>query len=266
MRLAGKETMKARLKKGELLFGTFYKFNCAPLVEMLALAGMDFIIVDGEHGDYGYIDMQNMVRTANGCGMDAIVRVTHGAEEHILHAGDMGAQGIQVPNVKTVEEARKAAESMRYAPFGTRGLGLTTRASGYCFGDNQEYIKYVNEELLSVIMLENKELLDHVEELCRIPQLDVIFIGTGDMSQSMGCTGDFKNPKVQNAVQEITKVALANGKFVGIYAGSQEDVERYAGWGIQLFGYSSEMVMISKKFKEEVAGLDAIRKRVKGIK
>ncbi|SMC54330.1 HpcH/HpaI aldolase family protein [Papillibacter cinnamivorans] len=258
MKLRGQKTLKQRLNEGDVVFGTFYKFNCAPLVEMLALAGMDFIIVDGEHADYSYLDMQNMVRTANGCGMHAVVRVPHAAEEHILHAGDMGAQGIQVPNVKTVEEARRAAENMRYAPFGTRGLGLTTRASGYCFGSNDEYIQYVNNDLLSVIMVENKELAERVEELCDIPQLDVLFIGTGDMSQSCGVTGKTGDPKVQDIVRKVTETALRRGKKVGIYAGSTADVEKYIKLGIQYIGYSSEMVMIANKFRQEVQTLHEI--------
>lgn len=126
--------MKQRFGEGEVLFGTFYKFNCEPIVEMLGMAGMDFIIIDAEHAAYSYWDMENMCRAANGVGMNAVIRVPNSSAEYILHAGDMGAQGIQVPNSKTLEEARAAAESMRYAPFGTRGLGLTTRGSGYCLG------------------------------------------------------------------------------------------------------------------------------------
>lgn len=263
MRLRGQKTLKQRLNEGEIVFGTFYKFNCPQLVEMLALAGMDFIIVDGEHADYSYADMQNMVRVANGAGMNAVVRVPHAAEEHILHAGDMGAQGIQVPNIKSVGEAKRAAENMRYFPEGTRGLGLTTRASGYCFGSNDEYINYVNHELLSVIMVENKEVAEHVEELCAIPQIDVLFIGTGDLSQSLGVTGRTGDPRVQETVKRITETALRCGKKVGIYAGSLADVEHYVQMGIQFFGYSSEMVMIANKFKQELSSLNEIRGGVK---
>ena len=189
MKIPGQKTMKQRFGEGEVLFGTFYKFNCEPIVEMLGMAGMDFIIIDAEHAAYSYWDMENMCRAANGVGMNAVIRVPNSSAEYILHAGDMGAQGIQVPNSKTLEEARAAAESMRYAPFGTRGLGLTTRGSGYCLGgsytDSDSYVHYVNNDLLSVIMVENMAMAEQIEALCDIPQADVFFVGTGLESRSL---------------------------------------------------------------------------------
>ncbi len=93
MLLPGKKTLKRRMKEGEILFGTFYKFNNAHLTEMLGLAGFDFIIVDGEHATFSYSEMQDTVRVANGVGMDAVIRVSSGLAEHILHACDLGCPG-----------------------------------------------------------------------------------------------------------------------------------------------------------------------------
>lgn len=267
MRIPGQKTMKQRLQEGEVLFGTFYKFNCAPVVEMLGLVGMDFIIVDGEHSDYSYRDMQDMCRVANGVGMNAVIRVPNSSPEHILHAGDMGAQGIQVPNSKSLEEARAAAENMRYAPAGTRGLGLTTRASGYCLGgnfiDNQGYIDYVNNDLLSVIMVENTELVDHIDELCEVPQADVFFIGTGDLSQSCGITGQVGHPDVQNRVKRVVETVRSKGKIAGIYAGNVKDAQKYVDMGFQYIALSSEMNFIAEKLEDVMTNVRAIKATVK---
>ena len=86
MILKNKKTLKQRLADGEILFGTFFKFNAPQLAEMLGYAGMDFIIVDGEHGDCSYSEMANVVRAANSVGMDAIVRVPNALDQNILHA------------------------------------------------------------------------------------------------------------------------------------------------------------------------------------
>ena len=86
MFLPGKKTLKKRMTEGEILFGTFYKFNNPHLTEMLGHAGFDFIIVDGEHSTFSYSEMQDTVRIANGVGMDAVIRVPSGLPEHILHA------------------------------------------------------------------------------------------------------------------------------------------------------------------------------------
>lgn len=267
MRIPGQKTMKQRLLAGETLFGTFYKFNCAPVVEMLGLAGMDFIIIDAEHGSYSYRDMENMCRTANGVGMNAVIRVSDSSPGHIMQAGDMGAQGVQVPNVKTVDEARAAAESMRYAPFGSRGLGLTTRAAGYClngsFTDSRKYVDYVNQEFLSVIMVENVPMAEQIEALCDIPQADVFFVGTGDLSQSCGVTGQTDHPAVQKHVRHIADTVNSRGKIAGIYAGNIRDVRRYAEMGFRYIGFSSDMNFIAEKLEDVMRDINAVKDSVK---
>lgn len=267
MRIPGKKTMKQRLQEGEVLFGTFYKFNCAPVVEMLGLVGLDFIIIDAEHGSYSYRDMEDMCRAANGVGMGAVIRVPNSSAEHILHAGDMGAQGIQVPNSKTVEEARAAAENMRYAPCGTRGLGLTTRGSGYCLGgsftDSSGYVNYVNNELLGIIMVENVNMVEHIEELCDIPQADVFFIGTGDLSQSCGVTGQSGHPEVQKRVKKVVETVRRKGKIAGIYAGNIRDAQKYVDMGFQYIGFSSDMNFIAEKLEDVMKGVNAVKASVK---
>lgn len=116
MRIPGKKTMKQRLQEGEVLFGTFYKFNCAPVVEMLGLVGLDFIIIDAEHGSYSYRDMEDMCRAANGVGMGAVIRVPNSSAEHILHAGDMGAQGIHLNGRRIIS----VAPMTTYSPIHTK--------------------------------------------------------------------------------------------------------------------------------------------------
>ena len=259
MILKNKKTLKQRLADGEILFGTFFKFNAPQLAEMLGYAGMDFIIVDGEHGDCSYSEMANVVRAANSVGMDAIVRVPNALDQNILHAGDMGAQGIQVPNLHTVEEAAEAVRKMRYAPDGNRGFAMTTRAGQYTFCPKDEFLKYSNEELLSIIMVENTEMAAQVPELCKNPNIDVLFIGTGDMSQSLGVLGQPQHEKVQAVVEQIVRDAKAGGKYVGVIAGNLEEAQHYVNLGIQYIAYGAEINMIASKFHEVVADLNALR-------
>ncbi len=261
MKLNGQKTMKQRLNEGEFLFGTFYKFCNPQLVEMLGYAGMDFVLIDGEHSDYSYRDFQDMIRVANGVGLNAVVRVPSSAEEHILHAADAGAQGVQIPSMDTVEEAFKATKHMRYYPIGDRGFGLTTRAARYSFCDAQEYMDYVNKDLLSVVMVENLYMADHVKELCEIPFIDVLFIGPGDLSQACGVPGQTSHPKVLEVAKKICDGALAGGKKVGVYAATLEDVDRYMSWGVQYIAHSAELNMIAGKFKQVVGDLHALREK-----
>jgi len=259
MLLPGKKTLKRRLTEGEILFGTFYKFNNAHLTEMLGLAGFDFIIVDGEHATFSYSEMQDTVRVANGVGMDAVLRVPSALPEHVLHACDLGAQGVQVPSLRDVADARSVVDNMRFYPVGHRGFGTTTRAARYTFCDTQEFLDYSNNELLCVIMVEQLQMVEQLEQLCALPGVDVLFIGAGDLSQAVGKPGQTGCKEVLDLAKKITDTGLARGKTIGMYCSTLQDVERAIGWGIRYVAFSAELNMIANKFRESVASLHALR-------
>lgn len=254
-----KISIKRRLRNGEVVIGPFVKFNSPAIVEMLAYSGFDFMIIDGEHSSYSYPDMENLIRTANGAGMDTVVRVQSHFEEHVLHAADMGAQGVQIPSVTTVDEAEEAAKAMRYYPNGNRGFALTQRAAKYTFMTKDEYLKYATDDVLCVVHVENLEMAAKVEELCKIPQIDVLFIGPGDLSQAVGKPGEMHCPEVLELIGDITKTALANGKMVGIFCGTIEDIKNYSALGIQYMAFGSDLTMIASKFKAVSNDLKEVR-------
>jgi len=264
MRLPGKATLKKRMEDGEVLFGTFYKFNNAHLTEMLGLAGFDFIIVDGEHSTFSYSEMQDTVRIANGVGMHAVIRVPSGLAEHVLHACDLGAQGVQVPSLRSPADARLAAQSMRFYPIGNRGFATTTRAARYMFSDTQDFLDYSNNELLCVIMVEQLEMVEQLDELCSIPTVDVLFIGPGDLSQAVGKPGQTGCDEVLTIARKIVDTSLKHGKLLGMYCATLQDVERAIEWGVQYVAFSAELNMIANKFRESITALHDIRDRKTG--
>ena len=219
----------------------------------------DFIIVDGEHSTYSYSEMQDTVRVANGVGMSAVVRVPSGLPEHVLHAADLGAQGVQVPSLCTVADAEAVVDNLRFYPLGHRGFGLTTRAAKYTFCDSQEFMDYSNNELLCVIMVEKLEMIEQLDALCDIPSVDVLFIGPGDLSQEVGKPGQTGCQEVLDLAKRITDKGLERGKKVGMFCSTLQDVERAVGWGIQYIAYSAELNMIAQKFRETMEALQAIK-------
>lgn len=258
MKLEDKISLKKRLDAGEVVFGTFYKFNNPQLTEMLGYAGFDFIIVDGEHSTYSYSEMQDMTRIANGVGMHAVIRVPSGLPEHVLHACDLGSQGVMVPGLTKPSDAADVIDNMRFYPVGHRGFGLTTRAAKYSFCDNQEFMDWSNSELLSVIMVEKLEMIAHLDELCTLPTLDVLFIGPGDLSQEVGKPGQTSCPEVLELAKKITDTALGHRKAVGMYCATIADVKRAVDWGIQFIAYSAELNMIANAFKNNIKELHTL--------
>ena len=263
MWLDGQKTLKQRLHDGKILFGTFFKSSDPCLAEMLGFAGLDFIIIDAEHSVYSYGEMQHIVRIANGTGMNAVVRTPSGLPEHILHACDMGAQGVQVPNLKNMEEVKAVVDNMRFYPAGHRGFGQTTRAARYSFCDKKQFLEYSNNELLCVIMAENLEMVGHLEELCNTPYVDVVFIGPSDLSQALGKPGQTSAPEVLDLAEKVAKTVLASGKKAGMYCATLQDVSRAISWGIQYIAYSSELSLIANCFKDNLGKLQSLRSSLK---
>lgn len=254
------KSLKKRIAEGETVFGPFFKLNDANLVEMLGLNGFDFIIIDTEHSNYSKTDVENLVRAADYANISAVVRVAANTEEHILHAMDSGACGIQVPGLETVDAAESAAKAAKYYPLGNRGLSTAQRAAkfGNWNGDTP-YIQYANENSLVVAHIENMEMAAHIEELCAIDIIDVLFVGPADLSQSMGMPGKSADPRVQAVIADIFERAAAGGKAVGIFAGTPEMAEKYYRMGAQYIAYASDAVLINRAFKDAVGKLWEIK-------
>ena len=207
--MTDQKSLRTRLKDGETVFGMFYKLNSPLVTEIMGWSGLDFIVVDCEHSAIGYESVEDIVRTGENVGLSTIIRVPSASEEHIFHALDCGATGVQIPNMTTVEQFRENVKSAKYYPEGTRGLSRQTRNAMYGFWDEKAkpYVEASNEKSLVVVHIENKEMADAAEEICQIPQIDVVFVGPADMSQSLGIPGKSTDPRVVEVAAKVLKTA-----------------------------------------------------------
>lgn len=250
--MSEKKSLRTRLKEGETVFGMFYKTNSPLVTEMMGWSGLDFIVIDCEHSAIGYESVENIVRTGENVGLSTIVRVPCASEEHIFHALDSGAAGVQIPNLTTVEQFRESVQSAKYYPVGTRGLSRQTRNAMYGFWNDkvQPYVEAANEKSLVAVHIENKEMADAVEEICQIPQIDVVFVGPADMSQSLGIPGKSTDPRVVEVAAKVIQTAEKYGKVGGINVVSKADMERYIQLGARYILYSSDTSVFAKSLKE----------------
>lgn len=232
--------LKERLRKGQPVYGTFVKLNCPQVVEMLAYAGLDFIIIDMEHAAIGFEGAENLMRAAKANDMSVIVRVPAAREEYVLHALDCGAQGVQIPGLSSAKEAEEVIQWGKYYPQGTRGLSFAQRSAAYGFVDKSAYMEEKNEESVFVFHIENKEMVEDIEALCENPQVDVLFIGPMDLSQSYGTPGNPQSPQVQEAIRRVLECAERHGKAVGIFTGV-DAVEQQVQRGIQYIAAASDI-------------------------
>jgi len=227
--------LRDRLRRGEPAFGTIMSLPSPEAVEIVALAGYDWVLLDGEHGPLGPEQWLAMARACRAAGATAIARVPDHRPKQILQALDVGCLGVMVPQIESVEQAADAVAATRYAPDGTRSLAGGTPAAGWGTVSLQDHVAASNAAVLSVLQIETRRGLEAVDAIARVPGADVLFIGPSDLSQSLGHPGRADHPDVQAAIRRIIEAGRANGVAVGILALTADDVRTYRALGAAMF-------------------------------
>lgn len=205
--------VKALLEQGRPAVGHWLSFPSPDVAELLAGFGMDWMLIDTEHGPASYRDVEDVIRAIAPHGVAPFVRVGALDPALIKRALDRGAAGVLVPMVSTAEEAARVVAACRFPPEGTRGVA-GTRASRYGL-DLKAYVQGWNREALVVVQIETREGVANVEAIAAVPGVDVLFIGPSDLSASLGCFLDFDRPEYRDAVTRIMGAARRHGIHVG---------------------------------------------------
>lgn len=255
-----KSKIKAKLKNDELVIGAFVKSSDPSIVEVLGCTGLDFFVLDNEHVALDKSDITNIIRAAECYDIESIVRVTKNNPDYILQVLDAGANGVQVPNIDTYEQAVELGNSSKYKPLGDRGFSPNTRAARYGAIKLHDYIQNQNEETLVVAHCESKESYNNIDEILKVDAIDVIFIGPMDLSQSFGVVGNLDDPQVSNCIKEVCEKTRKAGKAVGIVT-SVKNVKKYTDMGMRymLIGNDQGCIMnhftnVVKEVSEKVKG------------
>lgn len=244
-------SIKEKMKKGTSVIGPFIKIPSPEIMEIIGLSGFDYVIIDCEHGPLDMLSAQNLIRAAKLRGMDAIVRVGSNDPLKISRALDIGADGVQIPQIVNKQDALDAVKYSKYSDMGERGVCKYVRAADYTFTEANEYFKKSNEEKLVIIHIEGLEGITNIDEILDVEGIDVIFIGPYDLSASMGLIGDVRNEKVQKELAYIVKKAKEKNKIIGTFADDIESAKHYRGLGIEYISYSVDVGIIANKFKED---------------
>ncbi|MGQ0749201.1 MAG: HpcH/HpaI aldolase family protein [Betaproteobacteria bacterium] len=225
--------MKEKLKAGEPVFGVSVMIPSPQIVEMVAAAGFDWVLLDCEHGTLTLESVELMAMAAEASGITAIARPVTRSAEHILQVLDRGVMGVQVPHVNTAADAREVLAAVKYHPAGKRGLAAGTRSAVYdSIGTLADYVKAANEATLIAIQLEDREAIENIDELLKVDDIDVFFIGPSDLSQSMGYPGNPKAPPVAEAIESSFRKMVAARRTPGTPA-TAENVRETLDKGVR---------------------------------
>lgn len=229
--------MRQKLERGEAVIGVNVQIDSPWLVELIGLAGFDFVMLDGEHGA-AFNNLPALIMAADVAGTTPIVRVPSHERGYILPALEAGAGGIQVTMVNTPDEARMLVNETRFAPLGNRGYSNATRAANYGAIPKFEYAELANRETLLILQVETRQALDNLDAIADVPGVDAVFFGSGDLSQALGVFADQDAAPVREAIQ--TAVAQVSGRlFTATNAYNKEDIQFWHGVGVNSFLTSS---------------------------
>jgi len=249
--------VKRALASGGFAFGTMaFEFNTTGLARLAAGAGAEFCIFDQEHTGWSVETIRMLVATSGATDLVPMVRVPTTQYHLISRVLDVGARGIMVPMVESVEQANLMVQSAKYPPTGRRGAAFGVAHDDYSGGSPAEKMVSANDEIMLIAQIETVQGVECVEQLAAIDGIDVLWIGHFDLTNSMGIPAQFEHPTYLAAVERVIAACNAQGKAAGIMAGSVADAELALKQGFRAIAYSGDLWLYQLALRE---GLTAIR-------
>lgn len=234
--------LKEKLRAGQACFGAWVLSTSADMVEILSYAGLDFLVLDHEHGQGGIDTAVNQLRAMKGTDCVGVLRVPSNDYVYIKRALDAGVGGIMVPNVNDAAQARRVVEACRYAPAGVRGAFGGMRAMKYGF--NPGYYDTAFQDLLVAVQVENAQAIDAIPQIAAIDGIDVIFIGPRDLSATLAKLNQFDDPEVRGQIDRAAAAILKSGKILGSTATSGKVAKEMAGKGFRFIVPGSDVTLL----------------------
>lgn len=248
--------IKAKLIAGKPVMGIWSIISSPVIVEILALSGLDFVILDMEHGTYDVEALDRCVLACEAAGAVPLVRVPGMDSSAIQWALDVGAYGIVVPQICGYEQAEQAVRMCRFAPDGMRGYNPFTRAGRYGSFSGIADGKLCNAFGLSSIIIENESSLADLERICTLPWLDMVYIGVYDLSVALGCAGNIGDPRITQIVTDSISTIRAAGKAAGMMVRNAAEITNALALGANVLVYGVDTLVIHQAMSGAV---DAFR-------
>lgn len=244
------KSLRERLREGETVYGTWCMLPSSFVIDAVASSGLDFVIIDMEHGAMSFQTAEEMVRAAEANGCHAVLRTDGGSEKTILHALEVGAEAVLVPHVSTPEEAERIVKAARYFPDGDRGLSPYTRSHGYSHVGLEESLARANERVVTGVLLEGQEALDNLDAILEVEGLDIVYLGVYDICQVMGIPGQLDHPDLIETLESCASRIRSKNVAAGSFARDIQMVKLFKRVGFQFIGYMCDAAALVEYFKD----------------
>lgn len=233
---------RKRLASDQPALGLWITLESPSIAEMAVAAGLDWIVIDAEHGHLDWKEITEHVRAAVRSNTVALVRVAELNGGLIKRALDIGADGVVIPWVESEEQLKQAVRFANYPPRGVRGIGAErATAWGQCLA---EHAAEANDNVLVIPIVETVTGGKNLQALCKVDGVDVVFFGPADYSASSGHTGQWEGPGVAEELLKLAEHARRLGKHCGVMATDDENLGRRIGQGFRMLGVGTDSGML----------------------
>jgi 4-hydroxy-2-oxoheptanedioate aldolase len=227
--------LKSRLHQQKASYGVISPTTDPAICEYIGLCGMDFYIMDAEHGPLTLSEIAHQVRACEAVGITPLARIPSLDEKLILQYFDAGIMGVMMPGTETVEDCRRLVQFVKYPPLGNRGLG-PVRSAEYMAGalSQKDYIAFSNAKTLVLPMIESVECLKNLPQMVTVEGVDGFILGPRDLALSMGFLDGPAHPEVKAAIDAAIKIVTDAGKIFGTVAATADQAKELTDKGVLL--------------------------------
>ena len=253
-----KNHLKELIAAGKVAFGAQLRMGVPAIAELFAMAGFDFIIIDGEHAPQTPVGIQAQLQAVYGMDCTPIVRFGRNDPDEIRLSLDMGAGGVMIPLVRSAEDVRRVVQACRYPPAGTRSYG-PSRA--HMYGMDRDYFPRSQPGIVCLVVIETAEAIENIDEILAVDGLDSFIIGPADLSLALGVPLDYQHPKMAAAVGKVLEAARRAGVPAGVTYDAADPalMKQRAEQGARLFMAGGDEWMLLDGCQKLIAGAAALR-------
>ena len=254
MKVKALQNLRQKLKKNEPIYGLWVTLESASITEMAVALGLDWVVIDAEHGHLDWKDINSHISAALRSETVVLVRIAERSTILSKRALDIGADGIIIPWMEKVEEVEEAVRDCRYPPEGRRGIGgERSTAWGQCLN---EHANEANENVLIVPLIESIDAIPNVANMCKIDGIDLFFFGPADFSSSAGFRGQWEGPGIAEQILQLKNTIKAAGKHCGVVSTSIQNLSERRDQGFQMLALGADTGLLLRSMHQSLKEVD----------
>lgn len=244
-----KSRVKRKLASNQPVLCTKMNTFDPVIADMIGLLGFDCLWLCNEHTGMDWDRMSHLIRTASLNDMDTLIRTDKGAYPDFIRPLEAGATSIMVPHCLSANEAREIGQATRFQPLGRRALDSGNADGHYCLIPLAEYLEQANNNTFTVVQIEDPEALGEIDGIVSAPGVDVIFVGPADLSHGLGVPGQFQDPRIVKAIEQVADACRKHGKHWGLPV-SPDTAPKFIEMGARFLASGADVLGLGAYLKD----------------